>query len=385
MKELPFLLATAALVMVAGCSQMPPPAAPAAPEKAAQATAPDPGVGKNGEALPATPAFAASGGTPVTMDNVVRAETAKYFAAETIETGPNKFRHERNGIDLKNQTVIRSNFDLIYSYAVYDVSGGITISVPKYDLLQMVHVFDENAVTIAVVYPGQAVTLGPKDVSYGKHVYLFMRTQPRSTDEAGMAEMRKRQDAVVVKAGSAQPYVSSVKYDIASFNELRADLIRRAVTEGVIEQGFVDNVRDIKTPQYQMINLAGWAGLPAKHAFYFVVLPGDEAAKNGAPSSVTFRKPDLQYDRAGYWSLTVYDEKGWVVTDPFHLNSRNVKPNADGTVTLNFNKPGAINNIQVPKNWNALFRAYLPKSVDGIVKYRDDFVANHKVKATAAR
>lgn len=342
----------------------------------------DTGVGKNGQALPSNPAFVSSGGEPVTMDNVVRAETAKYFAAENIETGSNKFRHERKGIDLDNQTVIRSNFDLIYSYAVYDISGGLTVSVPKYDLLQMVHIFDENAVTIGVVYPGQTLTLKPKDVSYGDHVYLFMRTQPRSEDDKGMEELHQRQDSVVVKAGSDKPYVSKVKYDLSSFNTLRGELIKRAVTEGVIEQGFIDNIKDIKSPQYQMINLAGWAGLPAKHAFYFVVLPSDEAAKNGEPSSVTFQAPDLQYDRAGYWSLTVYDEKGWVVTNPFHLNSRNVKPNADGSITLNFNGgPEAINNIKVPKNWNALFRAYLPKSVESIVKYRDDFVANHKVVA----
>ncbi len=353
-----------------------------APAEASQADGVDTGVGKNGEALPSNPAFAETGGEPVTMDNVVRAETAKYFAAETIESGSNKFRHERNGIDLNNQTVIRSNFDLIYSYAVYDITGGLKITVPAYDLYQIVHVFDENHVTIAVVYPGQTVELGPKDVTFGDHVYLFMRTQPRSDDEKGMEEMRKRQDSVVVEAGSDKPYVSPVKYDIASFNKLRAELIQRAVTEGVIEQGFVDNIKDIKSPQYQMINLAGWGGLPAKHAFYFVVLPGDDAAKNAEPSSVTFDKPDLQYDRAGYWSLTVYDEKGWVVTDPFHLNSRTAKPNPDGSITLNFNGgPDAINNIQVPKNWNALFRAYLPTSVDSIVKYRDDFVANHKVVA----
>jgi len=370
------------LAVLAACSS---PQSGQSAGAAAAAKTLDTGVGKNGEALPSNPAFASSGGQPVTMDNVVRAETAKYFAAETIESGPNKFRHERKGIDLKNQTVIRSNFDLIYSYAVYDISGGITISVPKYDLLQLVHVFDENHVTIGVVYPGQTLKLSQKDVSFGNHVYLFMRTQPRSDDEKGMQEMRRRQDSVVVQAGSAKPYVSPVKYDIASFNKLRGDLIRRAVTEGVIEQGFVDNIKDIKTPQYQMINLAGWGGLPAKHAFYFVVLPGDDAARNGAPSSVTFRRPDLQYDRAGYWSLTIYDEKGWVVTDPFHINSRTAKPNADGTITLNFNSPGKINNINVPKNWNSLFRAYLPRSVDSIVKYRNDFLANHKVRALGAK
>ena len=207
-----------------------------------------------------------------------------------------------------------------------------------------------------------------------------MRTQPRTYDEKGMEEMRKRQDAVVVEAGAANPYTSEVKYDIESFNKLRADLIKRAITEGVIEEGFIDDIKNIKTPQYQLINTAGWAGLPAKHAYYFVVLPGDEGAKNGEHSSVTFKKPDLQYDRSGYWSITIYNEDGWVVDEPFNMNSAKVKPNEDGTITLNFNGgPDVINNIKAPKNWNALFRCYLPKDVPSIVKYRKNFVANNKV------
>ncbi|HEY7296903.1 MAG TPA: DUF1254 domain-containing protein [Xanthobacteraceae bacterium] len=340
----------------------------------------DTGVGANGEALPSNPAFTSKGGEPVTMDNVVRAETAKYMAAETITTGPNRFRHERRGIDLDHQTVIRSNFDLIYSYGVYDISGGLTIEVPDYDLLQLVQVLDENSVTIAVVYPGQKVKLGPDDVSYGDHVYLFMRTQPRSYDQAGMEEMRERQDAVTVTAGSAKPYTPEVKYDVTSFNKLRNELIRRAPTEGIIEQGFIDSIKNIVVPQYQLINIAGWAGLPAKHAFYFVVLPGDDGAKQGKPASVIFKAPNLRYDKAGYWSLTVYNAQGWVAGKPFVINSRSAKKNEDGTITINFNGgPDAVNNVAAPENWNALFRAYLPVSVDDIVKYRNDFVKNHKV------
>ena len=340
----------------------------------------DTGVGKNGEASSVNPAFEDQGGEVVTMENVVRAETAKYLAAETIINGPNKFRHERNGIDLNNQTVIRSNFDAIYSYAVYDVSGGIKISVPEYDLYQIVQVLDENSVTIGVVYPGETKEFAKEDLTYGDHVYLFMRTRPRSYDEKGMEEMRKRQDAVTVEAGSTNPYVSEVKYDVASFNQLRGELIKRAITEGVIEEGFVDDIKNIKSPQYQLINTAGWAGLPAKHAYYFVVLPGVEGAKNGEHSTVTFQKPDLQYDRAAYWSITIYDEQGWVVTDPFNTNSTKAIPNEDGSITLNFNGgDDAINNIKVPKNWNALFRCYLPSSVPAIVEYRKDFVQNHKV------
>ena len=92
----------------------------------------DTGVGKNGMALASSPAFEASGGEMATMENVVRAETAKYLAAETLQSGPNTFRHERQGIDLENQTVIRSNFDAIYSYGVFDISDGLTITHPRH-------------------------------------------------------------------------------------------------------------------------------------------------------------------------------------------------------------------------------------------------------------
>ncbi|MBE9489221.1 MAG: DUF1254 domain-containing protein [Bacteroidetes bacterium] len=340
----------------------------------------DTGVGKNGIAKASSPAFVAEGGEVATMENIVRAETAKYFAEEIIKNGPNKFRHERNGIDLDHQTIIRSNFDLIYSYGVYDVSGGLTISVPAYDLYQIVHVFDENHITIAVVYPGQTVELSKKDVTYGEHVYLFMRTQPRTLDEKGMSEMRKRQDAVVVEAGSNNSYVSKVKYDVESFNKLRNKLIKSAVTEGVIHRGFIDDINNIDAPHYQMINLAGWAGMPAKHAFYFVVLPGDEGAKKGSHSTVTFNIPDLKYDQSGYWSITFYDEKGWIVTENFYENSSTITENEDGSITLNLNgDSNDINNIEVPENWNALFRCYLPTTVEGIVDYSQNFTKNNKV------
>jgi hypothetical protein len=279
------------------------------------------GVGPNGIALESSPAFA-KGGVPVDMFNIVRAETAKYFAEETILSGGNIMRHERTGIDLGNQTVIRSNFDLIYSYGVYDVSGGLKVHVPDYDIYQIVQVFDENHVTLAVVYPGETVNLGPGDVTYGEHVYLFMRTQRRTPDEAGLKELNARQDAVVIDVGSNKPYVSEVVYDPESFNALRGHILTTGISKAVIHLGFVEDLEDIVFPHYQMVNLGGWAGLPARHAFYFVVTPGDEAAKRGECSSTTFVPPKLQYERNGYWSLTTYSELGWVVTDVFNTNSK---------------------------------------------------------------
>ena len=342
----------------------------------------DTGVGEKGVALPSSPAFKV-GGEKVTMDNIVRAETAKYFAEETIKTGPNKFRHEREGIKLDHQTVIRSNFDLIYSYGVFDASKGLSVTVPAYDRYQSVQIFDENHVTLRVAYPGDTVSITKKDLTYGDHVYLFMRTQPPSTDKAGMDVLHKRQDSVKVKAGAARPYVSEVKYDVDSFNALRADLLKRGPAEAVLYKGFIEKLADIQPPHYQMVNLGGWGGLPATQTFYFVVLPGNKEAAAGQCSSTTFKAPDLQYKRSGYWSITVYDELGWVVTNPFKISSLDAKPNADGSYTLNFNcGDKAINNMKVPNNWNALFRSYLPTSLESILAFEKDFTANHKVMPT---
>jgi hypothetical protein len=340
----------------------------------------DTGVGPKGVALESSPAFK-KGGVPVDMFNIVRAETAKYFAEETILSGANSMRHERNGIDLKNQTVIRSNFDLIYSYGVYDVSGGLTVTIPPYDLYQSVEIFDENHIILKVVYPGDTVSIGPGDVTFGKHVYLFMRTQPRSLDKAGIKELNQRQDRVVIKAGSAKPYISPVLYDTDSFNALRQKILARAVKgEAKSELGFVESIDSIVFPQYQLANIAGWGGLPARHAFYLLLVPGDGAAARGGCSAMTFSPPDLQYEKNGYWSVTLYDKDGWVATDKFNTNSLKAKKNTDGTYTIHFNcGEDAVNNLQVVPGWNGLFRMYLPKSVDAAVDFRQKLEKDYRI------
>jgi hypothetical protein len=339
------------------------------------------GVGDRGIALESNPAFE-RGGVPVTMENVVRAETAKYFSEETLKTGPNRFRHEREGIQLDAQTVIRSNFDMIYSYGVFDAAAGVTITVPDYEYLQLVQVFDENHVTLEVVTPGKTAHISPTDLTHGSHIYLFMRTQPPSYDDDGMEVMRQRQDAVTVEAESARPYVSDVTYDLDSFNALRFDLLRRAVEEVAQPYlGFIESLDDINTPQYQMVNLAGWGGLPVRHAHYIPITSGDERVLAGETSSVTFTPPELRYDDGGYWSMTVYSEDGWVATDRFNTNSHRATPNADGTYTLTFNPddPDAPNPLDVAENWNGLFRCYLPESPEGILEFDRDFVGNHPI------
>jgi hypothetical protein len=105
--------------------------------------------------------------------------------------------------------------------------------------------------------------------------------------------------------------VPDVKYDLESFNTLRFDLIRRAVEEVAQPHlGFIERLEDINTPQFQMVNLAGWGGLPVRHAHYIPIAVKDSRALAGDPSSMTFAPPDLRYDDGGYWSMTAYSEDG---------------------------------------------------------------------------
>jgi len=38
---------------------------------------------------------------------------------------------------------------------------------------------------------------------------------------------------------------------------------------------------------------------------------------------MTFAPPDLQYEKNGYWLVTLCDKDGWVPTDNFNTNSLN--------------------------------------------------------------
>ena len=68
----------------------------------------------------------------VGVDNFVRAETDRMFAALQADAGGvNVFRHNRAPTSIEQQTVIRMNRDTLYSFAIADISEGATVTVPE--------------------------------------------------------------------------------------------------------------------------------------------------------------------------------------------------------------------------------------------------------------
>jgi uncharacterized membrane protein len=155
-------------------------------------------------ALAAAPAFA--GGKPVDLLTAVPAESEKIFT-ETIERagGINTFAHARKPATVDTQTIVRSQSDMLYSQGVFDVSEGMTVTVPKCTTgYQSVLMFDANHGQIGVVYCGESRKVTADDVSTeDKHIYAMMRT---STDK-GVEAANAAQDAVTMDAKSAKAYV----------------------------------------------------------------------------------------------------------------------------------------------------------------------------------
>ncbi|WP_019504136.1 DUF1254 domain-containing protein [Pleurocapsa sp. PCC 7319] len=317
--------------------------------------------------------------TTVTTDNFIVAETDKYFSDHVKNHPVNTIRHSRKMSSKDNQFVIRENQDVLYSHAVVDISQGAKLINPSWDVYSIIQVIDEHHYTIAAVYPGEELTITPDMVALGSHVFLNIRTGVRTLDDGGLKEAHEHQDNIQIVAESSNPYTSK-SFDQESLNKVRSQLEARK-TE-ITKPWLMFGTKDEVDPEMFLIASAGgWGGLPAKHASYVVTIqPPSEISESAECASMTLPQPPLNFDKGGFFSVSVYDREGWIATEPFALNNRQATPNQDGSYTFHFNCPDAENNINVVSGWSQLIRLYVPESVEKIVAYTDEI--NNTVKIT---
>lgn len=284
--------------------------------------------------------------------NFTIAETDLYMSDLVKDVPVNTFRHSREMSSKDHQFVVRENHDVMYSHAVVDVSEGATIINPAWDVYSSIEVFDENQYTIAVIYPGQQETFTPKDLALGTHIFLNMRTGVRTFDSEGYQEAHKHQDTVVIDAKSNNPYPAK------GFDRVSQDLVRTALKARQAEithTQYAFGTRKVveEHPTIFLISSAvGIFGLPVKDAAYITQIQPSAELKSGGCASLTLPVPPLQFDQGGFFSVTTYDEKGWIAKDNFAMSNRQAKPNKNGSYTFYFNCPGKQNNIDVVPNWN---------------------------------
>ena len=295
----------------------------------------------------------------VTDENFARAETDLYFRQQVERAPVNHFDHNRDSVNVENQMIIRSNTDLLYSTAVVDVSGGATFKLAKGEAFQIMHIFNNDHDNHMAIYGGEELYLDTEKAGTD-YVYILMRTAVT----AGMEEAHRLQDAAVVDAKSAKPFVESADWDNESRDKIRAKW-EKLVNTIKTEEAFTAGITATPDNEQFMIGTAvGWAGMPAEHAVYA------SRAGNGSLECavVTFQPPYLQYDKGGYWSLTAYSGTGWLMSNKNSIDSTMATLNPDGTVTIGFNCDKTANNIEVTeKDWNFAVRAYRPADIEKAV------------------
>jgi hypothetical protein len=305
-------------------------------------------------AAPADPPVA------VTPDNFVRAESDLYFSGVVKDGGFGKFLHRREPTAIAKQTIIRMNRDTLYSAAVFDLDAGpVTIALPDPGkrFLSM-QVIDEDEYSSEVVYGAYVRTL-TRDQIGTRYVLVGVRILVDPSDPKDVEIVHALQDAIAVSQPGGPGKFAIPNWDASSQVKVRNALLALASTipdtKGMFgPKGEVDPVRHL------IGSASAWGGNPERDALYLNVTP----VHNDGKTVYRLNVEDVPVD--GFWSISVYDGKGYFAPNPenaYSLNNLTAKAGDDGSFAIQFGGcDGKIANcLPVPPGWNYLVRLYRPK------------------------
>jgi len=309
-------------------------------------------------------------------DYVYKISESDFNFKRSLAKSPiNEWAYQSDLSRVETQQVIRENQDGIYASAVVDISEGATFSVPEGNHYQIIQVIDMQNYVAGVAYPGDTITITPDDVTYGNYVYLNMRVPILSEDKGGVEETLRLQKLATIDAKSANSYESpGIVLPLKKTEEIRAALIQDVKNGALTHTKNVNGTPYTSRPQDHLYGTAyGWGGLGLPDAAYWPFVNKTKIVDGKSqPSSATFTPPEIQKDRGGFWSVTIYNEEGWLAKDISAISDTQAVANEDGTYTINFNSPGEKNNLATSTPFTALFRFYLPKSRDSAVRYIEE-------------
>lgn len=340
MKRMPLLFASGMMLALAACSEQPAPAPSEEPIEQADAA----------------PAL-----IPVTEENYKVAESDLAFHNITKLVGMNTFFHFPIGaFDLNNQTVVRMNQDTVYSAAVIDASAGATITIPDMGdrYLSVMVVQNDHYIDQVFLTPGTHEIESDTDFAM-----IAMRIRVDANDPEDAARVTALRDGTVLSVAGGEVHALP-DYDMQQLEALRLQLADESLTHPstIGMQG----ARGSVDPRMHLLGTAyGWGLLPEANAIYIgsPKLPADGCY------TASFQRPP--FTPPGFFSITMYDEEGWIVNERAILNEFNIEFNEDGSFDAFFGDCGddAVNNLPITDGWNYVMRIYQP-NIDEAAEYR---------------
>jgi len=294
----------------------------------------------------------------VNVDNFVRAETHRMMAdLQRDAGGVNRFEHNRAPASVEKQTVIRMNRDTLYSFAVVDISGGATLTVPEAgERYLSVMIVNEDYYINRVLHGAGRYQLTEEELG-SPFVVIAVRTLVDPQDPEDLAAVAAIQDRLVLEAVSERTFVAP-EYDADSLDRTRKALLGLAADMTSFGASF-GRKDDVDPVHHLIATAAGWGGLPDREATYVGVSPGLPVGEYELTVGA-----DVPVD--GFWSISVYNGEGFFEPNErgaYSVNSITAAPNDDGTVTVRFGGDGdpGRNSLPITDGWNYLVRLYRPR------------------------
>ena len=268
--------------------------------------------------------------------------------------------HRRQPTSIAKQTIIRMNRDTLYSAAVFDLDAGpVTITLPDPGKRFLsIQVIDEDEYTPEVHY-GAAVRTLTKDEIGTRYALVGVRILVNPDDPKDVETVHALQDAIEVSQPGGPGKFTIANWDVSTQVKVRNALSNSASTIPDTK-GMFGPRRNVDAVRHLVGSAEAWGGNPEQDALYLNVTP----PKNDGKTVYTLSVKNVPVD--GFWSISVYDDKGYFAPNPqnaYSLNNLTAKPGDDGSFAIQFGgcDGGIANCLPTPPRWNYLVRLYRPR------------------------
>ena len=169
----------------------------------------------------------------VDKSNYAKAETTdilkdyvKKISKGTCTTGMGVFMHQRSAMDPADRTILRPNFDTLYSFVVLDLKNPATINLPKITRYQILEIVTgEHWIPLVSDKPGTYQIT--QELTGSRYAFAMVRTQVNMQDENDLKNAREAQDKLELVQASQGVYAQDKEFNRNEILSLRAEYNQR--------------------------------------------------------------------------------------------------------------------------------------------------------------